>query len=191
MIGTSKLQVNGLLADQQKTFKFDKVFRAHCKQDQVHDEVQGMIESAMEGYNVCIMAYGQTGSGKTYTMVGDDKNPGLYFTSVDEIYGCIRANKDKVEYDLSVSVIEIYNEQIRDLLNKDQSQNQFKILEGADGNLYGEQIKRRVSSKNNILKALRDACYNRTVGVTELNEYSSRSHFIMTLFITGYDKITK
>lgn len=44
----------------------------------------------MEGYNVCILAYGQTGSGKTYTMVGDDHNPGLYFTAVDEVYRIIK-----------------------------------------------------------------------------------------------------
>jgi len=123
-------------------------------------------------------------------MVGDDKNPGLYFTAVDEIYKIIK-KKPSVDYDVSVSVIEIYNEQIRDLLCKDQSHNSFKLLEGSDGRLYGEQIKRKVSSKNHILKALRDACFNRTVGVTQFNEFSSRSHFILTVFITGYDRITK
>ena len=145
----------------------------------------------MEGFNVCVLAYGQTGSGKTYTMVGDDKNPGLYFTSVDELYRCMKMNKGRYEYDVSVSVIEIYNEQMRDLLSKDQKYNQFKLMEGPDGNLYGDQIKRKCGSRNHILKALRDACFNRTVGVTQFNEYSSRSHFIMTMFITSYDKISK
>lgn len=151
----------------------------------------GLVQSSLEGYNVCIIAYGQTGSGKTYTMVGDDRNPGLYFSSVEQIYRTIKATKGQIEYDLSVSVVEIYNEQIRDLLVKSKQNNVFKLLEGPDGNLYAEQVKRRVTSKNQILKALRDACYNRTVGVTELNEYSSRSHFIMTLFIKGYDNLTK
>ena len=63
----------------------------------------------MEGYNVCVMAYGQTGSGKTFTMVGDDKNPGLYFTSVDEIYRHQKKHPS-IEFDISVSVVEIYNE---------------------------------------------------------------------------------
>jgi len=107
-----------------------------------------MIQSSMEGYNVCIMSYGQTGSGKTYTMVGDDKSPGLYFNSVDEIYSIIKNSKSHIEYDVSVSVIEIYNEQIRDLLRKDQKSNESKILEGSNGELYGDQIKRKVSSKN-------------------------------------------
>lgn len=102
-----------------RTFKFDKVFNHQCRQNEIFDEVKTLIQSSMEGYNVCIMSYGQTGSGKTYTMVGDDKNPGLYFNSVDEIYGIIKSNRSHIDYDVSVSVIEIYNEQIRDLLRKD------------------------------------------------------------------------
>lgn len=98
-------------------------------------------------------------------MVGDDRSPGLYFSSFDEIYKLVK-ERPNVEYDISCSVIEIYNEQVRDLLLKDQKQNQFKLLEGADGNLYADLTKRKVTSKNNILKALRDACYHRTVGVT-------------------------
>lgn len=57
--------------------------------------------------------------------------------------------------------------------------------------MYGAQVMRKVSNKNQILKALRDACYNRSVGVTQFNEQSSRSHFIMTVFINGYDKQTR
>lgn len=130
--------MESLLRNQQKTFKFDRVLQPETSQDEIRGEVQGLIESALEGYNVCIMAYGQTGSGKTYTMVGDDRNPGLYFSSVDEIYKIIKANQDRIEYEISVSVIEIYNEQIRDLLSKTKGTNQFKLLEGRDGNLYGE-----------------------------------------------------
>ena len=110
MIGSNKLQADGFLAGQAKTFKFDRVFKASSKQAQVFDEVQGLVQSAMEGYNVCVLAYGQTGSGKTYSMVGDDKNPGLYFSSVDELYRYMKLNKGRYEYDISVSVIEIYNE---------------------------------------------------------------------------------
>ena len=137
------------------------------------------------------MAYGQTGSGKTYTMVGDDKNPGLYFTSVEDIFSHVKENQKNAEFTIKVSVIEIYNERVRDLLSKNQQDNSFKLLEGSDGNLYADQTKRKVANKNQILKALRDACFNRTVGVTEMNEYSSRSHFIMTLFLTKYDRVSR
>jgi kinesin family member C2/C3 len=65
------------------------------------------------------MSYGQTGSGKTYTMVGDDRNPGLYFTAVDEIYKVMKQDSDRFEYQMQVSVVEIYNEKLKDLLVKD------------------------------------------------------------------------
>ena len=68
------------------------------------------------------MSYGQTGSGKTFTMVGNDQNPGLYFNAVEEIGRQIKYNKkNNIELDLSVSAIEIYNEEIRDLLTKNQN----------------------------------------------------------------------
>ena len=86
------------------------------------------------------MAYGQTGSGKTYTMVGDDKNPGLYFTAVDNIFNTVKSKASTVDYDIKVSVIEIYNEQIRDLLSKNNQINNVKLMEGLDGSLYCDQV---------------------------------------------------
>jgi DNA replication protein DnaC len=83
-------------SNQRKKFKFDKVLDSDANQEDIFEEVQDLIESSMEGYNVCIMSYGQTGSGKTYTMVGDDKNPGLYFTAVDEIYNIIKEKQDRI-----------------------------------------------------------------------------------------------
>ena len=97
-------------------------------------------------------------------MIGDDKNPGLYFNSVDEIYRVIKQKSEIMQYDISVSVIEIYNEQIRDLLSKES--HNVKLQENYDGDVFGDQTKRKVTSKNHILKALRDACYCRSIGVT-------------------------
>jgi hypothetical protein len=64
------------------------------------------------------MAYGQTGSGKTYTMIGNDENPGLYFTAVDSLFNMIDERKNLINYKVSVSVVEIYNENVRDLLSR-------------------------------------------------------------------------
>lgn len=64
------------------------------------------------------MAYGQTGSGKTYTMIGEDDNPGLYFTAVDELFERINERKKLIDYEIGVSIVEIYNETLRDLLSK-------------------------------------------------------------------------
>lgn len=64
------------------------------------------------------MAYGQTGSGKTYSMIGTDENPGLYFSSVEDLFSKINERKKIIEYEISVSFVEIYNETLRDLLSK-------------------------------------------------------------------------
>lgn len=64
------------------------------------------------------MAYGQTGSGKTYTMIGEDDNPGLYFTAVDELFERINERKKLIDYEIGVSIVEIYNETLRDLLSR-------------------------------------------------------------------------
>lgn len=92
------------------------------------------------------MTYGQTGAGKTFTMVGDDKQPGLYFTAVEEVFRLVK-DPGSLRYNISVSVVEIYNEEMRDLLVHDQSNNRFRLLE-RDGLVHSEQSKRRVTSKN-------------------------------------------
>ena len=77
------------------------------------------MTSCLDGYNVCIMAYGQTGSGKTFTMIGDHDRPGLYFTSVREVFRRMEERAEFItESRIRVSVVEIYNETIRDLLPK-------------------------------------------------------------------------
>ena len=74
--------------------------------------------SCLDGFNVCIMAYGQTGSGKTHTMIGDDDNPGLYFSSVEQLFKGIQERRKVIDYEIGVSIVEIYNENLRDLLSK-------------------------------------------------------------------------
>ena len=135
IINHNKLVVQGAA---KKSYQFDRIFDAASTQGQVFDELQCLVQSALNGSNVCIMSYGQTGSGKTYTMVGDDRNPGLYFNTVDEIYRLLKheqARNDLNEalasprFELSCSIVEIYNEQIRDLLLKDQKNNEVRLLE--------------------------------------------------------------
>lgn len=94
-----------------------------------------MVLSSLDGFNVCIMAYGQTGSGKTYTMIGEDDNPGLYFTAVDELFERISERKKLIEYEIGVSIVEIYNETLRDLLSKkgQQAGQHIKLRDNGDG----------------------------------------------------------
>lgn len=72
--------------------------------------------SVLDGYNVCIFAYGQTGTGKTFTMEGTEKNRGVNYRTLEELFKVAKERKETFVYNISVSVLEVYNEQIRDLL---------------------------------------------------------------------------
>lgn len=85
-------------------------------------EVSGLVTSVLDGYNVCIMAYGQTGSGKTYTMDGSTDSPGVNIRSLRKLLKIVDSRKDDAAYTIRASVLEIYNEQIIDLLSDQRDQ---------------------------------------------------------------------
>ena len=75
-----------------------------------------MVISVLDGYNVCIFAYGQTGTGKTFTMEGTEQNRGVNYRTLEKLFEIAKERSDTFTYEISVSVLEVYNEQIRDLL---------------------------------------------------------------------------
>lgn len=82
----------------------------------VFADASPMIISVLDGYNVCILAYGQTGTGKTFTMEGSDTNRGVNYRTLEQLFKIADERKETFIYNISVSVLEVYNEQIRDLL---------------------------------------------------------------------------
>ena len=106
--------------DKQNSFAFDRVFDEHASQEDVFEEVSELVQSALDGYNVCVFSYGQTGSGKTWTMQGnvnDSKTRGLIPRSVEQIVkSADKMRADGFEFKLIGQFLEIYNEKIRDLL---------------------------------------------------------------------------
>jgi kinesin family protein C2/C3 len=82
----------------------------------VFADASPMVTSVLDGYNVCIFAYGQTGTGKTFTMEGTDQNRGVNYRTLELLFKIAKERSETFTYDLSVSVLEVYNEQIRDLL---------------------------------------------------------------------------
>lgn len=82
----------------------------------VFEDTAPFATSVLDGYNVCIFAYGQTGTGKTFTMEGTNGARGVNFRTLEELFHIINERKGEFQYELSVSVLEVYNEQIRDLL---------------------------------------------------------------------------
>ena len=104
----------------RKSFEFDGVLGPRCSQQDVYEHASPLVQSAIDGYRVCIFAYGQTGSGKTYTMEGPEHDRGVNFRAVQELFDIIRSRQQEQRthrYEVRVTMVEIYNESIRDLLS--------------------------------------------------------------------------
>jgi kinesin family protein C1 len=175
--------VEGSQVQKTYPFTFDKVFQTTSTQDDVFEEISQLVQSALDGYNVCIFAYGQTGSGKTHTMEGPlnagAKSMGMIPRSVLQIYENAKALESKGwEYAMEGQYIEIYNESINDLLGNDVVGKKHEIRHGASGRTTITDITvAALNSPEEVMKLLKKAAYNRSVGSTQMNERSSRSHW--------------
>jgi len=111
---------NSLIVTDEKTtehpFDFDRVYTSTTRQEAVSEDTTEYIQSVMDGYNVSIFAYGQTGSGKTFTMDGTDDNPGVNLRALRQLFKMAEDRAPMFEYSIKVSIFEIYNEEIRDLI---------------------------------------------------------------------------
>lgn len=147
---------------------------------------------ALQGVNVALMAYGQTASGKTYTMRGSDQNPGLITLSLQAIYEQLRLESEalgkRVENQVSVSYLEIYNEFIYDLL----ADSQVALDVAAVGKDKASEIKglarQKVEGIEDILRLLVFGDQQKTLAETHMNEQSSRSHTIFKVEIVRVDR---
>ncbi|EER08222.1 Kinesin-3, putative [Perkinsus marinus ATCC 50983] len=181
-----------------KKWEFDKVFNDKAGQADVFSELQPLIISALDGYNVCIFAYGQTGSGKTHTMQGTSNEAGVYHRTLKELFEGIEARRGGWSYRLTASVVEIYNEEIRDLLVDRSSGNIAKprltSTDGVPTSHVPGLTWLPVLSPNDVHSMLEKGWEARAVGSTNINEQSSRSHLIVSLkaeIVTpGGDRLT-
>ncbi|CAO3567804.1 unnamed protein product [Mortierella alpina] len=179
-------------------FTFDKVFQPSSKQEDVFEEISQLVQSALDGYNVCIFAYGQTGSGKTHTMEGplnaSRESMGMIPRSVLQIYETAKALESKGwSYTMEGQYVEIYNESINDLLGSDglDTARKHEIRHGPNGKTTITDITTVVlTSPEKVAALLKKAAHNRSVGSTQMNERSSRSHCVFTLRLAGKNSIT-
>ncbi|XP_024024920.1 kinesin-like protein KIN-14C [Morus notabilis] len=201
--------IDVLQSGQKYPFTFDKVFNQDASQEDVFVEISQLVQSALDGYRVCIFAYGQTGSGKTFTMMGRPETPeqkGLIPRSLEQIFQTSQALQSQGwKYKMQASMLEIYNETIRDLLSTSRSSNadmmrtesgvlgkQFTIKHDANGNTHVSDLTIvDVCSLKEVSSLLHQAAQSRSVGRTQMNEQSSRSHFVFTLRISGVNEGTE
>ncbi|XP_039931335.1 kinesin-like protein KIFC3 [Hirundo rustica] len=177
---------------KQVSFELDKVFPPQASQEEVFQEVQALVTSCIDGYNVCIFAYGQTGAGKTYTMEGTAANPGINQRALQLLFSEVRGKAADWDYTITVSAAEIYNEALRDLLGKEpQEKLEIKLCPDGSGQLYVPGLTEfRVQSVEDINKIFEFGHIKRVTECTNLNEHSSRSHALLIVTVHGLDRST-
>ena len=168
-------------------YTFDHCFQPSCSTPDVYQEVgHRIIQSTMAGYNGTIFCYGQTSSGKTHTMYGTEENPGIVRLAAQDIYSIIESTPDR-EYYLCASMVEIYNENIKDLLGRKPA----KIREDYTGRILLDADKKPVATPEQILAVLSQGERQAARAATNMNDMSSRSHTIFRIYIESKARTTE
>ncbi|KAH1027568.1 kinesin-like protein Klp68D [Dendroctonus ponderosae] len=170
--------------ERSKIFTYDAVYDERSAQQTLYDEtIRPLVASVLEGYNGCVFAYGQTGTGKTYTMEGSDEDEmGIIPRAFEQIWAHI-ARKTGVEFLVSVRYLEIYMEEIRDLLRIKSTKIHELREQAGEGVVVTNLHSHTCQSAKDMLKAMKTGNHNRTTGATNMNEHSSRSHAIFQIII--------
>lgn len=197
---------------EEHLFTFDKVFGPSTSQETVFDEVSEFVQSALDGYAVCLFSYGQTGSGKVCIVIFEASfcffKPSLTFLKTHTMQGCGNGSMRGIipramqqvgqykreleckgwEYHMEVSFIEIYNESVRDLLRVSGSSEELKheIKKDAQNGVYITDVTMLEVDPNDneqVDSIIETAARNRSVGTTAMNERSSRSHSVFALHL--------
>jgi kinesin family protein C2/C3 len=177
-----------------KSFEFDYIFNKNSTQQNVYEECSLLIQSMFNGNNICIIAYGQTCTGKTYTIQGPDdfNNSGIVMRAAKEIFDLINNNNNNNNIRLTLTIIEIYKEQIFNLL--DENLPNLNIYESNGNLMIPDLLPVAINNLEEAKKLFKLASKFRHIGNNDFNERSSRSHCIFTfkLKITNNNnKITR
>ncbi|XP_055379321.1 kinesin-like protein Klp68D [Condylostylus longicornis] len=171
--------------ENRKLFTYDAVYDINSTQKQIYDEVVlPLVSSVLEGFNCCIFAYGQTGTGKTHTMEGianSSENIGIIPRTFEQIWSHINRTQN-TNFLVAVSYLEIYMEELRDLLRPKKKN--LELREKEKGGIYVPNLHSvSCQSVEDMKNVMNQGNKNRTVGYTNMNEHSSRSHAIFMIKI--------
>ncbi|CAF0816111.1 unnamed protein product [Adineta ricciae] len=163
---------------------------AYASQQKVFNDLgRDVIKNAFDGFNCSLFAYGQTGSGKSYSMVGYGVNRGIIPIACDELFHQIQSTKSSsVRYEVSLSMMEIYNEQVRDLLTQDFPKGGLAVRQHpTSGNFYPQGLRIvPVGNYTDIERRISEGTQNRTIAATNMNATSSRAHTVVTIYFDQF-----
>lgn len=192
VLGPEEKSSLGTVSRKNNNFAFDRVFSPSIANAEVFDEISQLVQSALDGYNVCIFCYGQTGSGKTYTMSSLD---GMIPRAVHQIYETAQGLEDKGwKYTMEGNFVEVYNENLNDLLGSaddlDKKKHEIRHDMQRGKTIITDVNTVRLESPEMVESILKRAAANRSVAATKANERSSRSHSVFILKLIGENYIT-
>ncbi|VVD04131.1 unnamed protein product [Leptidea sinapis] len=170
-------------ANKDLKFVFDHVYTHDATNYDIFETTtKEMLSSLMEGYNCSVFAYGATGAGKTYTMIGSKEHPGITYLTMEHLFYSINSFEQDREFDARVSYIEVYNENVYDLLKPSSTPLQIR-----EDSKYGVTVAgltlNNIRTARELLNVLEDGNKNRKQQPTEANPDSSRSHAVFQVYI--------
>lgn len=175
-----------------KQFTYDGIYGPSANQDEVFEDTKRLVQSAVDGYNVCIFAYGQTGSGKTYTILGEADNPGITPRTINELFRLLNDMPERYEWQLSCYMVELYLDSLVDLF-RENNKNSVNITIRTDpsGMVYlPEAYQHVVYNSDELMARYSEGISRRHTNKTMMNDSSSRSHLIFSILIEVMDKET-
>ncbi|KAL5752236.1 hypothetical protein ACOSP7_022423 [Xanthoceras sorbifolium] len=171
--------------DKAKQHMYDRVFDGYASQEDVFEDTQYLVQSAIDGYNVCIFAYGQTGSGKTFTIYGSESNPGITPRAIAELFRILKRDGNKYSFSLKAYMVELYQDTLIDLLlPRNAKRLKLDIKKDTKGMVSVENVTVvSISSFDELKDIIQRGSDQRHTSGTQMNEESSRSHLILSIVI--------
>ncbi|KAG0618428.1 hypothetical protein M758_4G063400 [Ceratodon purpureus] len=169
-----------------QSYTFDKIFGTSIRNGEIYEHAKDLVLSAVLGFNGTVLAYGQTSSGKTYTMQGSTSDPGVIRLAIQDVFISIDKIEDR-EFLVRVSYMEIYNEEINDLLAPDNRK--LQIYESLEKGTFVAGLREEIAdSVEQVIAVLERGEAQRQFAETDMNLNSSRSHTIFRMVIESRDK---
>jgi kinesin family protein 18/19 len=169
-------------------FAFDWVFDQYATQEEVYERTtKHLISEVLSGFNCTCFAYGATGAGKTFTMIGNAQSPGIMVLTMNDLFKAIKQSENEKQYKLSISYLEVYNEQIRDLLVENSKA--LALREDPEKGCHVSGLSEySPTSADEVMKLLEIGNARRTQHPTDANSQSSRSHAVLQITVRQVDR---
>ncbi|XP_034104570.1 kinesin-like protein KIF18A isoform X1 [Drosophila albomicans] len=174
--------------NKKLSMEYDRVYDTERTNEDIFAECTApLVDAVLDGYNCSVFVYGATGAGKTFTMLGSENCPGITFLTMRDLFEKIQMQQDTRKFDVGVSYLEVYNEQVMNLLTKTGP---LKLREDSNGVVVSGLVLTPIYSAEELLRMLTLGNSNRTQHPTDANAESSRSHAIFQVHIRITDRTT-